>query len=383
MADLRSLISYVDDSTLNRVVGLTTNYGSQYRQIRMYDFCHAGTQPYTSAFQWRAPLGTNFVKIEIWGGGGSGAGICCCMWGFPGGSGAYAYRNLCAKDLGDLSGCPFEFCVAAGSCCTTNGTAPSVGHIGCKSYATGVGLCNFCAEGGAPGMTFCALSTNCCFCYASCGENPMHGGTMDFRGTVEFCGPGLLNCGFSAFQQNAGIGQFWNINNMGKNRANPYACMFDGKANRFDTCGTAVQLGHAVNHCYGGLCIGTTHCSPYYGADGGAFGLPGAVGSPCNQDAADFCMVKQYIPYPGGLVNTKGGYWARKYNEMNFAGENSFGAFMRASMGYWGGGDDGNFGIPGAGGNSAASTGGNCYCGGPGYSGLVQITYGGSGKGYV
>ena len=94
-------------------------------------------------------------------------------------------------------------------------------------------------------------------------------------------------------------------------------------------------------------------------------------------------MVKQYIPYPGGLINTKGGYWARRYDSMNYAGENSYGGWMRASMGYWGGGDDGSHGIPGAGGNSAAATAGNCYCGGPGYNGLVQITYGGSGQGYV
>jgi len=136
MADLRSLIKYADDSTLRSVVGLTTNYGSQYRQIRMYDFCQAGTQPYTNAFFWRAPQGTNFVKIEIWGSGGSGAGVCCCMWGFPGGAGAYAYRNLCAKDLGDLSGCPFEFCVGSGSCCTNNGTAPNINCYASGSWVT-------------------------------------------------------------------------------------------------------------------------------------------------------------------------------------------------------------------------------------------------------
>ena len=56
---------------------------------------------------------------------------------------------------------------------------------------------------------------------------------------------------------------------------------------------------------------------------------------------------------------------------------------MNISMGYWGGAPDGNIGIPGAGGMTAAANGGNCYCGGPGYNGMVQITYGGSGQGYV
>lgn len=380
MADLRSLIRYADDTTLQRVVGLTTNYGSQYRQIRMFDFCNAGPRPFSNQFYWRAPQGTSFIKIELWGGGGAGAGTCCCMWGFPGGAGAYAYKTLCSRDLGDLSGCPFEFCVASGTCCANLGTAPMVGWMGCKTYATGVGLCNFCAEGGGPGMTFCALSHNCCFCYSTEGQNPLHGGTMDFRNTNEFCGPHQPNCGHSCFTPGGGIGQFWNISNMGKNRANPYACMFNGKANRFDTCGNTVTLGHPVNHCYGGICIGTTHCAPYYGADGGAFGLPGAVGSPCNQDAGDWCMVKQYIPFPGGLINTKGGYWPRRYDSMNYAGENDYGPWMRGTMGIFAGGTDGNFGIPGAGGNSAGSRDGNCYCGGPGYAGMVQITYGGSGK---
>ena len=380
MSNLRSLIAYADDSTFRSVVGLTTNYGSQYRQIRMYEYCQSATAPYLTAFNWRAPQGTTFVRFDIWGGGGSGAGSCCCMMGFPGGAGAWAYRTLCSKDVGDLSGCPFEFCLGSGGCCANNGQAPMTGYFGCKTYVTGFGLCNFCAEGGGPGMSFCQLSHNCCFCYSTDGQNPMHGGTMDFRGTNEFCGPANLNCGFSCFAPYGGIGQFYNVNNMGKLRGNPYCDLF-GNAKRFDSAG-AVQLGHAVNHCYGGLCFGTTHCAPYYGADGGFFGLPGAIGSPCNQDAGDWCMVKGYYPYPGGLINTRGGYWVRRY-DMNMAGENSIGPFMNISMGYWGGGPDGVTGIPGAGGMTAAANGGNCYCGGPGYNGMVQITYGGSGQGYV
>lgn len=385
MADLRSLIKYADDSTFRSVVGLTTNYGSAYRQIRLFEMCTGGggILPYSSSINWRAPQGTNFIKIEIWGGGGAGANTCCCMFGFPGGSGAYAYRTLCSRDLGDLGGCPFEFCIGQGGCCTATGVAPTVGFFGCKTYATGVGLCNFCAEGGQGGMAFCALSHNCCFCYSTEGQNPMHGGTMDFRGTNEICGPHVANCGFHCFSTGGGIGQFHQLNNMGKNRSNAYACMFEGKASRFDSCNQAIQLGHAVNHCYGGLCFGILHCAPYYGADGGAFGLPGALGSPCNQDAGQWCMVKQYIPYPGGLINTRGGYWARRYDDMNYAGENSYGTWMNISMGLWAGSSDGNWGIPGAGGNTASSTGGPCYCGGPGYNGMVQITYGGTGQGYT
>ena len=130
MSNLRSLIAYADDSTFRSVVGLTTNYGSQYRQIRMYEYCQSATAPYLTAFNWRAPQGTTFVRFDIWGGGGSGAGSCCCMMGFPGGAGAWAYRTLCSKDVGDLSGCPFEFCLGSGGCCANNGQAPMTGYFG-------------------------------------------------------------------------------------------------------------------------------------------------------------------------------------------------------------------------------------------------------------
>lgn len=384
MANLRSLIAYADDSTFRSFVGLTTNYGSQYRQIRMYNFCT--NDPSWGAnignYDWRAPQGTNFIKFEIWGGGGSGANSCCCMFGYPGGAGAYAFRTLCAKDLGDLSGCPFEICIGHGACCIATGSAPTVGYYGCKSYVTGVGLCNFCAEGGSPGIGFCALSFMCCFCYNGQGEAANNGGSYDIaRRGENLCGPHPANCGHSCFTPGGGIGLFWRSQEMGKLRGNPYCDMF-GNARRFDTCGNAVQLGHATNHCYGAMYFGTLSCASYYGADGGAFGLPGALGSPCNQDAAGWCMVVQHHPFPGGLINTRGGYQARRI-EMNYAGENSQAAFMTAAMGFWGGANDGAWAPPGTGGVTASSTGGNCYCGGPGYAGMVQITYGGSGQGYV
>lgn len=383
MSNLRSLIAYADDSTFRSVVGLTTNYGSQYRQIRFYTFCHndAAWASNQGHFHWRAPQGTNFIRFDIWGGGGAGANSCCCMFGAPGGAGAWAYKTLCAKDLGDLSGCPFEICTPMGACCTATGVGPTIGFMGCKAYVTGYGLCNFCAEGGIGGRGICALSFACCFCWNGQGEATAMPGSMDFNWGEYQCGPHIANCGHSCFTPGGGIGQFQNVNNMGKVRSNPYVDMF-GNAKRFDNP-NATNTWHPVNHCYGGLWYSFFHCAPYYGADGGAFGLPGAVGSPCNQDAGQWCFVKSYFPYPGGLINTKGGYWTRRYDDMNYSGEASTGAWMSSSMGFWAGASDGNIGIPGSGGTTASTSGGNCYCGGPGYSGMVQVTYGGSGQGYV
>jgi len=386
MSNLRSLIGYVDNSSFGSIVGLTTNYGSQYRQIRMYDPCISGTSPLLNGFFWRAPVGTSFINIELWGGGGSGAGGCCCMFGPPGGSGAYAYKSICSNDVGNLDGCPFEFCIGSGGCCSNSGSAPMVGYFGCKSYATGIGLCNFCAEGGGPGIAYCAYSVECCFCWDntysdSTGSTSSHGGAMDFvRNVYDYCGPHNINCGFSCFSSGGGIGNFSQLNQMGKLRSNPYVDRF-GNARRFDSNCKNITYGHSVNHCYGGSCTGFNHCAPYYGADGGSFGLPGAITSPCNSDADDRCWIKQLIPYPGGLINTSGGYWRQHAQPLNM---NSLQTptFMNISMGIWSGGGDSEWGVPGSGGNTASQSGGNCYCGGPGSNGLIQITYGGYGRGF-
>jgi hypothetical protein len=86
-------------------------------------------------------------------------------------------------------------------------------------------------------------------------------------------------------------------------------------------------------------------------------------------------MVNQYIPYSGGLINTRGGYIMRRTSDMNASGNNGHPNDFNEFFGY--SGSNLGHGIPGFGGRTAQSHGGNnCYCGGYGGSGQVIITYG-------
>jgi hypothetical protein len=91
-------------------------------------------------------------------------------------------------------------------------------------------------------------------------------------------------------------------------------------------------------------------------------------------DMGNFCMVKQFVPYPGGLVNTRGGWIPQKYDEMVFGGSRSQANRVNYFFGY--SGSNREHGIPGMGGMTAGSWCGYCYCGGSGHAGQVIITYG-------
>ena len=112
---------------------------------------------------WPIQSDMNQVTFEVWGGGGGGAGGCCCSWGFPGGAGAYAKKTL-DNSGGAYNGECYTFCVAPPSCCSP---VMSCGYKGCRSYVTGTGLSNFCAEGGVPGCALCFFFG--CFPSSSCG----------------------------------------------------------------------------------------------------------------------------------------------------------------------------------------------------------------------
>lgn len=107
---------------------------------------------------WKVPAGVTTLVFELWGAGGSGGGVCCCMFGFPGGSGAYAKKTV----TGTLGGCEYVLFAGYAGCCSP----VNCGYRGCQSYVTGYGLTNFCAEGGHPGCSFCNAWV--CTC-SSCG----------------------------------------------------------------------------------------------------------------------------------------------------------------------------------------------------------------------
>jgi len=373
MANLRDLISYTDQQQIAafQTVGISTIPstptsfpGSEYQQLQFRTHCAVNRNRYFECYIWKPPVGTTFIKFELWGGGGGGPGTCCCMWGVPGGSGSYAFKCICTGF--DLAGCTYEICVASASCCSPY----NYGARGCKSFVVGYGLNNFCAEGGMGGFSNCANSPPWemfCLCdYAqACSE-----GAMQPYGMCQTCCDLWGNCGFSCFTPGSGIGNYpIDYQDVVENQYD-----LIGTGTTFGSSGRRVDYSHAINPCYGGLCwTNCAYCAPFYGADGGARGLPGLLGSPCN-NGMDWCMLLQYHPFPGGLVNTRGGYLPYRYTDMNIAGEN--GSHYRFSDYFGHSANRGDEGIVGLGGRSASSSGGNCYCGGPGHAGMVRITYG-------
>lgn len=406
MANLRDLIDYTNKTgiqtsqSLPAVVGRTAEPlsagigtafapgfpGSAYRQIKYHNPCISGMNCCTECFMWRAPVGTTFVKIEIWGGGGSGGGSCCCGWGTPGGSGAYAYKCICTGY--DLGGCTYEFCVSSGSCV---GPDP-VGYKGWKTFAVGYGLDNFCAEGGGPGQWFCngAWSQFCLCDYPTLFAD---GGRLNTclrcQTSIDY---GINGCWSNCTMYQSGLACLRELNGSAHGTGTiPSHDMWDnrrwlcgkstshydliGIGNTFGSCGRRVNLRHSLNPCYGAACWNCLYCAPFFGADGGARGLPGLLGSPCNMDAGDYCMINQYVPYPGGLINTRGGWLVRRNSDMNISGNNGHPYDFGEFFGY-GASNLAHGSIPGWGGRTAVSRDGNCYCGGYGGSGQVIITYG-------
>ena len=126
--------------------------------------CNANYNRWCSAFC--AMPGTSEITFEIWGGGGSGGGACCCQQGSPGGAGAYARKTIRGCDFpgGTLGGFCYLVYPGPPTCCSQCCT----GIRGCKSYITGCGLDNFCADGGLPGKT-------CCYVYYSGADSPTYG----------------------------------------------------------------------------------------------------------------------------------------------------------------------------------------------------------------
>tara|TARA_B100002019_G_scaffold46759_2_gene39452 strand:- start:25721 stop:26965 length:1245 start_codon:yes stop_codon:yes gene_type:complete len=412
MSNLRDLIHYADLAEFESIVGAASstcahyNMGSNYLQWKKYGGGNSGLGDRTcwnTCHYWRAPKGTKFIRFDIWGAGGSGGGAHCCSFGMPGSSGAWTYKILCCREYGDLSGCPYDFQIAQPSCITSGGQE---GQEGCKTYVRGYGLCNFCADGGSVGYSCCTHNGSWYVCGNLDYETQRHSqpGGAAHNGPAGFnlieCGPHELRCGYSIFSAgNNYTGGTWRYNWPGtgtgygkNNNENKNLCAWDffddgyynqkygvGYGNTFGSHCQRINMNHYnYTPCYGQTMYrGRTAftCAQWYGGDGGAHGLPGMIGSPCNQSPGDFCMTRQYTPYPGGIINDRGGYvLSRNYSnscleEFNC---NLFPMALGASQGW---DADTNNMIPGMGGNSAMVYGGTCRCGSPGASGAVIVTY--------
>lgn len=134
---------------------------------------------------WIVPDGVKHVTFELWGGGGGGGNAgtnCnCCQSGGPGMGGAYArksinvtpgdYYYVCAGSggmtyqEGEFTGAPVNICC--------NGIS------GGNSFVIGVGLTNFCAEGGCGGRSDFGIN-----CYSYCGCMFFSSGTPGISATA-------------------------------------------------------------------------------------------------------------------------------------------------------------------------------------------------------
>ena len=249
MSELRRLLNTENQTELQkRTCGFkSTQWGNGWGNTLVDGFTN-----YYGGFCWQGECSTVYrqwcmgycvfpgvttVQFEIWGGGGGGAGGCCCQQGSPGGSGAYALKTLCASDLGvdTLGGMCYLVCIGPNSQCSINCT----GCQGCKTWITGCGLSNFCADGGMSGRT-------CCFIF-----HDAHGANL--TGTY---GPG--GTGRSA----------WNS-------------------------GGCFTLDPVSGSCY------ACDCACYYGADFGVAGRPGWFRVDCI--CGNNCFVRAGLAQAGGF----------------------------------------------------------------------------------
>lgn len=116
--------------------------------------------------------------------------------------------------------------------------------------------------------------------------------------------------------------------------------------------------------CSGGCCA--TFC----GADYGAYGNPGAAFMWCYEN---HCWNKQWFPYPGGLVNGKGGWLPATQCENSGCGY----CLLHNALTQlpWGGGYSEHNYVPGVGGASGWTCSGGCCLGVHGTPGLIRISY--------
>lgn len=145
---------------------------------------------------WTVPAGIRWARFEVWGGGSSGPGGCCCQHPVQsGGAGAYARKTMQV-----LPGDTYRICAAGSTGCS----ATCCGCIGLPSYVqteSATYTINLCARGGpaACGNCFtyssvnaCCGNTRVCLTDSFCGQ--------DF-GLPAISGASMIaTCGYQSYQ---------------------------------------------------------------------------------------------------------------------------------------------------------------------------------------
>lgn len=93
---------------------------------------------------WCVPPGVTCARFQLWGAGSSSGTSCCCGYGLPGATGAYASVIIPVS-----SGNSYTICSGCAYCCHP---CWGGGDSGNTSYVQGSGLNNFCALGGRGGI---------------------------------------------------------------------------------------------------------------------------------------------------------------------------------------------------------------------------------------
>ena len=125
--------------------------------------CNYGNQIHS----WCVPPGISQATFHVWGAGGPASATTGCGSTVPSGSGAYAYKTISVTPgdcynitVGIMWCCCSE--VTAGATWQTAPVQSTGGNWGTygKTYVTGTGLTNFCADGGYSGNSFPCTLTN-------------------------------------------------------------------------------------------------------------------------------------------------------------------------------------------------------------------------------
>jgi hypothetical protein len=149
-----------------------------------YDTTFANVASHTCT--WTVPAGVDGVTFEIWGGGGGGAsGYCECDCRIRTGGGAGGgYSSI---TIPVTSGSTYDMTMGNGGVASSGDGGPESsgnGSRGCnggKTFITGTGLTNFCAEGGQGGYSNITHNCYSCACQFD-GGGPAYGGTVNFKG---------------------------------------------------------------------------------------------------------------------------------------------------------------------------------------------------------
>jgi len=155
MAGLRTLLEYS--------AGATAPTNGTMATLRIYN---TNTNTVNNGGQcclWTVPTGVTWIAVELWSGGGSGAGSCCNRSNKPGGAGSYG-RKVFEVTPGD------QWTICAGG--TTNCCTGCTGTQGYNSYICKASTCELRAYGGQPGCTIClghCSYGNCQIRQCACG----------------------------------------------------------------------------------------------------------------------------------------------------------------------------------------------------------------------